>query len=129
MQGGEGAGISGGSQLRTLFAEFLVEFTEETITARMTDDDIDNAIRMHEGDSLPGFPSPDTFEFLILPHLRKVVMPSVECVNNVAGALDVLSKKLALNVFRRFPKLAEAVLELTADIIQREKESTRVIVE
>lgn len=121
--------ISGGSQLRTIFTDFCGDFLEESPTARMTDDDIDSAIRMHEGDSLPGFPSPDTFEFLILPHLRKVVMPSVECVNNVAGALDVLSKKLALNVFRRFPKLAEAVLELTADIIQNEKETTRVIVE
>lgn len=127
--GGENALVSGGSQLRNIFTEFLVEFQEETITARMTDDDIDSAIRMHEGDSLPGFPSPDTFEFLILPHLRKLNMPAVECVTNVATCLDQLSKRLALSVFRRFPKLAEAVLELVADIIQREKETTRIIVE
>jgi dynamin 1-like protein len=126
---GDAAAVSGGSQLRSIFTEFLADFTEETITARMTDDDIDNAIRMHEGDSLPGFPSPDTFEFLILPHLRKLVMPSVECVNNVASCLDQLAKRLALNVFRRFPKLAEAVLEMIADIIQRERETTRIIVE
>merc|ERR1719399_940368 len=129
MQGGEGAGISGGSQLRTRSSSSSCQFTEETITARMTEDDIDNAIRMHEGDSLPGFPSPDTFEFLILPHLRKVCMPAVECVNNAAAALEALANKLARTVFRRFPKLAEAVLELTSNIIQREKENTRVVVE
>ncbi len=46
----------------------------------MQDHDIDNAIRMHEGDSLPGFPSPDTFEFLILPHLKKIHVPVIECL-------------------------------------------------
>ena len=31
---------------------------ESKITSNMSDDDIDRAIRLHEGDSLPGFPSP-----------------------------------------------------------------------
>lgn len=48
----------------------------------MSDYDIDFAIRMHEGDSLPGFPSPDTFEYLILPHLRKVQAPVIDCLGN-----------------------------------------------
>merc|ERR1719161_2915486 len=32
---GENAAVSGGSQLRSIFSEFLAEFTEETITAKM----------------------------------------------------------------------------------------------
>ncbi|CAJ1385194.1 unnamed protein product, partial [Effrenium voratum] len=64
------------------------DYLEIPMTAEMTDDDIDRAIRMHEGDSLPGFPSPDTFEFLALPHLQKISIPAVECVHNVASALD-----------------------------------------
>ena len=61
----------------------------------MTDDDIDRAIRLHEGDSLPGFPSPDTFEFLALPHLQQLAIPSVECVHDVSSALDVLAQRMA----------------------------------
>lgn len=102
---------------------------EVSITNEMSDEDIDRAIRMHEGDSLPGFPSPDTFEFLALPHLHKIQIPAVECVHNVASALDLLSQRMAQAVFRRFPKLAEVALEMTQNIIQREKDAARIIVE
>merc|ERR1719450_1916843 len=102
---------------------------ETNITSQMGDDDIDRAIRMHEGDSLPGFPSPDTFEFLALPHLQKIAIPSVECVHNVAAALDLLAQRMAHAVFRRFPKMAEAALGMTQNIIQQQKDATRLIVE
>merc|ERR1719409_2691617 len=120
---------SGGSQIRQIFNEFLLDYHEESITANISDDQIDSAIRMHEGDSLPGFPSPDTFEFLILPHLRKIAMPAVECLNQTTQTLDVLSQKIARVVFNRFPKLADQVLDITSEICQREKENTRTIVE
>lgn len=57
-----------------------MEYVSTDITNEMSDYDIDLAIRMHEGDSLPGFPSPDTFEYLILPHLRKVQAPVFDCL-------------------------------------------------
>merc|ERR1719401_1426732 len=102
---------------------------EGGITTEMQDDDIDRAIRVHEGDSLPGFPSPDTFEFLALPHLQKLTVPSTECVHDVASSLDLLAQRIAHAVFRRFPKMAEAALGLTQNIIQQEKDATRIIVE
>jgi len=115
--------------VRGIMNDFIGDFIETSITAEMTDDDIDRAIRMHEGDSLPGFPSPDTFEFLALPHLQKIAIPSVECVHNVASALDLLAQRMAQAVFRRFPQLAEVALEMTQNIIQREKDGCRIIVE
>mmetsp|Transcript_95934 Transcript_95934/g.240452 ORF Transcript_95934/g.240452 Transcript_95934/m.240452 type:complete len:818 (-) Transcript_95934:159-2612(-) len=121
--------MSGGAQVRGILNDFLWDYMEVAITADMSDDDIDRAIRVHEGDSLPGFPSPDTFEFLALPHLQKLAIPSVECVHNVASALDLLAQRLAHAVFRRFPKMAESALGMTQNIILREKDSTRVIVE
>jgi len=121
--------MSGGARVRGIMNDFLEDFMEVSITAEMSDDDIDRAIRMHEGDSLPGFPSPDTFEFLALPHLNKIAIPSVECVHNVASALDLLAQRMAQAVFRRFPKLAEVALEMTQNIIQREKDAARIIVE
>merc|ERR1719356_758129 len=109
--------------------DFLVDFCEDRITSQMTDEDINKAILMHEGDSLPGFPSPDTFEFLALPHLQKICIPSVECVHNVASSLDLLAQRIAHAVFRRFPKMAESTLGMTQNIIQQEKDATRIIVE
>ena len=121
--------VSGGSRIRNSFNEFLSEFEETKITGQTSDDEIEQAIRMHEGDSLPGFPSPDIFEFLILPHLRKVHSPCVELVATIAATLELLSQQIAKTVFRRFPKLADQVLNLTANIFLREREATRSIIE
>ena len=129
LTGGGAQGGSGGAKIRTIMNDFLIDFMETKITSDMSDDDIDKAIRLHEGDSLPGFPSPDTFEFLALPHLQKLAIPSVECVHNISAALDVLSQRMAHAVFRRFPKMAESVLNLTQNIIQEQKDETRRIVE
>lgn len=123
------ASMSGGARVRSIMNDFLLDHIEASITADMTDDDIDRAIRMHEGDSLPGFPSPDTFEFLALPHLQKIAIPAVECVHNVGGALDLLAQRMAQAVFRRFPALAQCALEMTQNIIQREKDAARIVVE
>lgn len=119
---------SGGATIRGIHQDFLIDLTGD-ISQDMSDEDIDRAIRMHEGDSLPGFPSPDTFEFLALPYLQQISIPSVECVHNVASALDLLAQRMSQAVFRRFPGLAEVALEMTQNIIQREKEFAKVIVE
>mmetsp|Transcript_22287 Transcript_22287/g.50990 ORF Transcript_22287/g.50990 Transcript_22287/m.50990 type:complete len:770 (+) Transcript_22287:62-2371(+) len=126
---GSEATVSGGSKVRNILNEFLMDFTEASITKDMNDDAIDKAIRMHEGDSLPGFPSPDTFEYLALPHLQKISIPAVECVHDVSSALDVLAQRMAQAVFRRFPKLAEVALEMTQNIIAQKRDACRVIVE
>jgi GTPase SAR1 family protein len=123
------ASMSGGAKVRAIMNDFLAEFMEVSLIAEMTDEEINRAIQVHEGDSLPGFPSPDTFEYLALPHLQKIAIPSVECVHNVAASLDLLAQRVAHAVFRRFPKMAEACLGMTQAIIQAEKDATRVIVE
>jgi vacuolar protein sorting-associated protein 1 len=120
---------SGGARIRTSFNEFLTEMEDKRITAETTDEEIEHAIRMHEGDSLPGFPSPDIFEFLILPHLQKLNAPCVELVSTISTHLDILSQQIAKSVFRRFPKLAEQVLDLTAQIFYREREAARLVIE
>ena len=118
---------SGGAQIRAVFNSFLGDFTKAT--ADLSDQDIDQAIRMHEGDSLPGFPSPDIFEFLILPHLCKIEQPVADCLNSISSCLDLLSQRTAKTVFRRFPKLGDSVLELAASIIAREREKTKGVIE
>ena len=80
------------------------------LAAEMTDDDIDRAIRMHEGiegvtrlsredwiallpgDSLPGFPSPDTFEYLAL---------QLGCSRSVQSQYEVGTKVQYVYIFLR----------------------------
>ncbi len=44
---------------------------------------IERAIAMHEGDSIPGFPSVDVFYYLIQPQLEKLREPALDCLNDV----------------------------------------------
>lgn len=121
--------IISGLKVRSIFNEFLDEYVGKNVTHDLTDYDIDNAICLHEGDSLPGFPSPDTFEFLILPHLKKINPPVIDCLDRVSQTLEILSQKIANRVLSRFPKLSEQVLELSQNILIREKENTQQILE
>ncbi|CRG96504.1 dynamin-like protein, putative [Plasmodium gallinaceum] len=118
-----------GLKVRSIFNEFLDEYVGKNVTSELTDNDIDDAICLHEGDSLPGFPSPDTFEFLILPHLKKINAPVLDCLDKVSQTLEILSQKIANRVLNRFPKLSEQVLELSQNILLREKENTQNILE
>lgn len=61
------------------------------MTEDISDYEIDLAIRLHEGDSLPGFPSPDTFEYLILPYLKRIQSPVMECLGECISSAFSLS--------------------------------------
>ncbi|OII75132.1 dynamin family protein [Cryptosporidium andersoni] len=121
--------ITSGSQIRVIFNELLDDYSEKDVTSELSDYDIDSAIRMHEGDSMPGFPSPDMFEYLILPHLRKIQAPVMDCLDRVTTSLEIVSQKIAHRVFIRFPKLAEQILERSQDILLKQKENTKTILE
>ena len=63
--------IYGGARLKMLLENLYREFTGKyQATKDLTDLDIEKAIIMHEGDSLPGFPSVDVFVYLITPELK-----------------------------------------------------------
>lgn len=47
----------------------------------------------------------------------------------IHNSLEVLAQKIARIVFRRFPQLADKLLELTGDLLNQEKEKTRVVIE
>eukprot|EP00918_Siedleckia_nematoides_P012079 GHVU01026510.1.p1 GENE.GHVU01026510.1~~GHVU01026510.1.p1 ORF type:complete len:818 (+),score=177.38 GHVU01026510.1:746-3199(+) len=121
--------VAGGALIRTQFNDLLNEYVDKSVTADMSDYDIDNAIRLHEGDALPGFPSPDTFEFLILPYLSNIQIPVFECLDRVSQSLELLSQRIANKVFGRFPELETQTLEMSQCILVRERESTRAILE
>lgn len=127
--GQDSAITNGGAHIRTIFTDFLIEYEEDPITKDLTDDQIDKAIRDHEGDSLPGFPSPDTFESLVRPFLSDLRQPSTDCLASVHLSLENLAQKVGRFVFKRFPALADVVLELTTDLMNEEMEITRALID
>ncbi|CAD7925244.1 unnamed protein product [Amoebophrya sp. A120] len=118
-----------GAQVKRRFSKFLEEIYEEDITKDLTDDDINQSLRNLEGDALPGFPSPDTFEMLISSHLSKLLQPSLDCLADTVQCMSGLAHRVSLLVFYRFPELGEKVFELSNRIIDEERLKTKAIVE
>eukprot|EP00914_Ancora_sagittata_P008403 GHVO01016390.1.p1 GENE.GHVO01016390.1~~GHVO01016390.1.p1 ORF type:complete len:563 (+),score=104.90 GHVO01016390.1:64-1689(+) len=121
--------IPSGSHIRLIFNDLLEEYIDRGITEDTTDLEIDQAICIHEGDSLPGFPSPDIFEYLLLPHLQKILPPVMECLDRAAAIMENLAVMISMKILHRFPDLSEQVTEHFGEILTREKANTRGILE
>jgi hypothetical protein len=59
------AELSGGSKIKMLCYRLYSEFEGYNATQEYSDIVIERAIAMHEGDSIPGFPSVDVFYYLL----------------------------------------------------------------
>jgi len=118
-----------GTQIRACFNNLLTVEYNEDMTQSLDDAEINKALRDLEGDALPGFPSPDTFEMLVTPHLQKLMLPSLDCVTDITSVLLALTRRMASLVFDRFPDLADRVFEITAEIIEDERAKTKLVVE
>lgn len=58
--------VEGGSKIKELFHHLLKEYSSGyNVTEEYMDSDIDMAVKLHEGDTIPGFPSADVFISLI----------------------------------------------------------------
>eukprot|EP00658_Telonema_sp_P-2_P012667 TRINITY_DN14822_c0_g1_i4.p1 TRINITY_DN14822_c0_g1~~TRINITY_DN14822_c0_g1_i4.p1 ORF type:complete len:569 (+),score=197.04 TRINITY_DN14822_c0_g1_i4:180-1886(+) len=122
--------ISGGAKIRYILNQLLKEYGEHhEATEEYTDSDIETAIRIHEGDTLPGFPSVDVFEYLIRPLLEKLREPIMDTLNEVYMSLDNLANQLLNKVFRRFPELHSETIGIVSAILNQELERTREVVE
>jgi len=59
--------LTGGAKIKKSFHNLYQDLNDYKATSEYTLDHIETAIQMHEGDSLPGFPSVDVFIYLINP--------------------------------------------------------------
>jgi vacuolar protein sorting-associated protein 1 len=72
--------LSGGAKIKRGFYSLYGEFENFNATQEYSDMAIERAIAMHEGDSIPGFPSVDVFHYLIQPQLEKLREPALELI-------------------------------------------------
>jgi vacuolar protein sorting-associated protein 1 len=57
--------LSGGAKIKLHFYNLYKQLVNYNATSEYTDADIEKAIVLHEGDTIPGFPSVDVFVYLI----------------------------------------------------------------
>lgn len=123
-------GLTQGTDIKLIFRNLLLNFTGEyRATANYTEDEIQKAITMHEGDSIPGFPSVDAFIYLIQPQLELLKDPVMECLMSVYSHLEVLGHTIIERVFYRFPPIVGELSEVVTQVLVGERESCRDIVE
>lgn len=74
--------VSGGAMIKSMFSDLLKEYSDQDYKATIEykDKDIEKAIILHQGDSIPGFPSIDAFLYLIQPQLEKLKDPALDAL-------------------------------------------------
>jgi GTP-binding protein EngB required for normal cell division len=123
--------ISGAAHIKAMFSELYGNYvsTDYKATEDYTDRDIDKAIIMHEGDSIPGFPSIDAFLYLLQPQLDKLKEPATGLISFVYGYMEELAVNIMSKLFHRFPDILEVMQDIVLKAMQEHREKTRKIVE
>ena len=120
----------GGFKIKILYKKLLEEFTGSyKATAGYTDENINYALTIHEGDSIPGFPSVDAFIYLLRPQLEKLKDPIEECFQNVFQYLDFLSGKILEKTFTRFPQAINDLTDLVTNYLVEERDKTKYLID
>jgi hypothetical protein len=120
----------GGYKIKEKFRNLLEKYTGDyKATAKYTDEDISYALMVHEGDSIPGFPSIDAFYYLLKPELGKLKDPIQDCLIEVFQYLDMLSSKIIEKTFKRFPNIISDMNDFVSQYLNSERDKTAFIVD
>ena len=120
----------GGYKIKVLYKKLLNEFTNDfKATAGYTDDNINYALTIHEGDSIPGFPSVDAFTYLLKPQLERLREPIEEMFNEIYQYIDFLSGKILEKTFARFPQIINDMGDFINNFLNNEKTKTKYLVD
>ena len=76
-----------------MFNELYVDYAGNnySVTKSYSDKDIEKAITLHQGDSIPGFPSFDSFLYLIVPKIDELREPALDILNEIYMHMETLS--------------------------------------
>ena len=111
-----------------LYKKLLEEYIGDyKATEGYTDDYINYALTIHEGDSIPGFINIDAFIYLLNPQLEKLKRPIEECFTNVFKYLGFLSKKILEKTFINFPQAINDLTDLINNYLVEEKNKTKYL--
>eukprot|EP01017_Pseudomicrothorax_dubius_P043096 TRINITY_DN7122_c0_g1_i1.p1 TRINITY_DN7122_c0_g1~~TRINITY_DN7122_c0_g1_i1.p1 ORF type:complete len:726 (+),score=211.30 TRINITY_DN7122_c0_g1_i1:59-2236(+) len=132
MRIGESKAISSGSIIKKYFYDLyddLLEKDKKHVSCKYKDTDISRAIRLHQGDSIPGFLSIDSFLYLIHPLLQDLKEPAVDCLNRIYDHLEDIATGIINKVFERFPTLMADMIENVIQVLQSRRDATREMID
>jgi len=122
--------ISGGAKIKLNFYGLYKEYAGNySATSDLSDFDIEKAIILHEGDTIPGFPSVDVFIYLIQPQLERLREPALDCLMEVYHYLENLAQSIVEKIFVRFPTIIPEIMDIITTTLIKERDKTRDIVE
>lgn len=121
----------GGAQIKIMYYHLFKEYStpDYKVTEEYDDELMSSAIILHEGDSMPGFPSADVFVSLIQPQIEQLRNPSLDLLQDVYNYLEDLASNIQAQTFARFPSFGEEIMEKIIEIMQEEREKARYLVE
>ena len=120
----------GGYKIKILYKKLLEDYTGDyKATAGYTDENINYALTIHEGDSIPGFPSVDAFTYLLKPQLEKLKEPIEECFTEVYQYIEFLSGKILERTFARFPQIINDMGDFINNFLIEVRDKTKYLVD
>jgi hypothetical protein len=105
------------------------DFNEKKPTQTMSDEHIHKAIVLHQGDSIPGFPSIDSFLYLISPLMKRLRDPALDLLSNVHIYLETIASQLIDRIFMRFPSIIDDINEIVGRVLKEERDIARELIE
>lgn len=122
--------IRGGAKIKEFFEQLYVEYARNfQATKDYTDNDIEKAIQLHEGDQLPGFPSVDVFHYLMRPKLELLNDPANDCLSDCHLYIESLAEEICDKVFMRFPSARSEIMEIVSKTLYDQMERTKKVVD
>lgn len=98
------------------------------VTSDLSDEDIQRAIKNHQGDSIPGFPSIHAFLYLLSPRLQKLKEPALDLLNNIYTELRKLCGELITEIAKKAPAIMDEMINLTdAFLLQLKNKAEEII--
>lgn len=121
----------GGAQIKIMYYHLFKDYAKPDyrITKDYDDELMKRAILLHEGDSMPGFPSADVFVSLIQPQIEQLKAPALDLLQDVYNYLEELAGSIQSQTFIRFPGFGEEMMEKIIEFMQEEREKARYLVE
>ena len=131
--------------VRQMFNELYTEFTGKKFHATMiySDQDIERAVKLHEGDNLSGFPTVDAFLFLLGPQLERIKEPALDLLASVHSFLEETATRIInsqlqryslilsvkpLKISVRFPKLISELIDMVTRYLDKERQFTKKLI-
>lgn len=95
-----------------LFHDIYKDMSDPSYKAStgLSDNDINLAIEMHQGDSIPGFPSVYAFMYLLSGPMSRLKEPAFQCLDEVFEHLRLIAATIVQNLFLRFPTVSDDII-------------------